>query len=129
MACSLRFSYLLIGQIARRIGRPQIAGGRLGPHPEVAPADVQPAAGGAAPGHVGPLVLELAQHRVAGVGPDLAEGPLAHVAQLQVPPELVRVHLAVPGHAPDAPPRAVALVPVEELQHLGGPLRVLAQKP
>ena len=43
-------------------------------------------------------------------------------------PELVGVHLPVPAHAPDARARGVAAVPLEQLQHLFGACRVLAQK-
>ena len=51
---------LFIRQIAGRVRGPEVAGQGLGPDPEVAAADVQPAAGGAAALDVGPLVLQFA---------------------------------------------------------------------
>ena len=74
------------------------------------------------------LLLELLHERIAQVGPDLAEGPLAHVSEGPVPPELVGVNLPVPTHAPDPLARAVPLVHPQEFQHLPGPVGVLFQK-
>lgn len=97
----------------------EVAGGVLGPFvavvgfgagAEVAAADVQEAALGTAAAHMGLLVLELVQQLDVGVVPDLGEGALQHVAEGVVAPELVGMHLAVPGDAADAAAGVVALV-------------------
>ena len=50
---------LLVGQVTGGVGGPEVAGGGLGPDAEVPRAQVQKAAGAAAPFQVRPLVLEL----------------------------------------------------------------------
>src|SRR5450759_1364812 len=109
---------LLVREVARGIGLPQVAGGGLGAHAEVAAADLQPLALGATALNVRALVLqalhELAFVRVARYGGAyLRERPLTDVAEGEVAPELVGVDLAVPAHAADAVAGRVALVPLQ----------------
>src|SRR6056297_131579 len=114
-----------IRQIAGRIRRPNISGYGFGPNPEVAAADIQPPAVGAPAGNIGFFVLELFHQRVRQVGPDLGERPCAHIAETPVPPELVRIYLAVPADTADAPSGIVAFVHAEQLKDLLCPLTVL----
>ena len=74
---------------------------------------------------MGLLVLELVQQLDVGVVPDLGEGALQHVAEGMVAPELVGMHLAVPGDAADAAAGVVALVVLQELEDLFGALGIL----
>src|SRR4030042_1110119 len=89
-----RHLQLAVRQIARRVLRPAVAVVRLGARPQVAVADLEVAAAGAPPADVSLTVAEDGQRRVAAVRPDLAERPLADVAEAVAPAKLVGVDVA-----------------------------------
>ena len=117
-----------VGQVAGGILGPFVAVVGFGAGAEVAAADVQEAALGAAALDVGLLVLELVQEFDVRVVPDLGEGAFEHVAEHVVTPELVGGDVAVPGNAADAAAGAVAFVELQEFEHFFGALGVFLQQ-
>src|SRR4051812_6529332 len=67
------FRDLRLRQIARRIFRPVVAVSTLGARAEVAVADVQPLAGGAAAAQVVFAIAQTFEQRDVRIGPDLRE--------------------------------------------------------
>ena len=122
LALPLLDADFLVRKVACGILRPFVAvvGFRAGA--EIAAADVEEAAFGAAPLDMGLLVLELVQELDFRVVPDLREGPFQHVAEDMLPPELVCADIAVPGDAADAAAGAVAFVELEKLENFFGAL-------
>jgi len=117
----LHLSDLIVGQITGGIGRPQITGGCFRSHAEVPATDIQPSAGGAASRYIRSLVFQSAHQRIGYVRPHLAERASANVAEGVMPPKLIGVDGAIPTHATDAAPGAVAFIHLEEFQDFGGP--------
>ena len=89
MLLERRKAKLRVGQIAGGIGRPEVAGERLSPHPRPAAAEVEERATGATPVDMGPAVPEPGEQRLDRIAPYLPEGALPHAPQRVVGPELV----------------------------------------
>ena len=99
-----------IRQIAGRVRRPDIAGDRFGPNPEITGTDVEPAALGAAPFHMPLLLLQFAHEIVGQIGPDFGKWPLSDIAEAEMAPELVGVDLTVPADATNASAGVVTFI-------------------
>ena len=119
----------IVAEVASRIRGPDVAADRFGPNPEVAAADIQPAAGGAAAFDMALLFFELAQQRLGGVRPDGRKRALANVAETVMAPELVGVNFPIPTDAPDAAARVVPLVHLEQLEQPFAPFGVFTTQP
>ena len=100
-----------ISQITGGIRCPNIAADSFGPHPEITPANIQPAARGASSFHIFFLFFQLAHQRFGGVHPDLRKGPVLYIAKAVVTPELIGIHLAIPADASDTAAGIVAFIP------------------
>src|SRR3970040_906551 len=114
---------LLVGQMAARVGGPEIARERFGSHSRPAPAQVKEGATRAAATDVHLAVPEPCQQRLDRVAPDLLEGARPHISKGVMGPELVGMHLAAIIHVRNAHAGGVAAPPPEQLMNENGGLR------
>jgi hypothetical protein len=121
----MRHGNFFIGQVAGRIRGPYVTAYSLSANAEIAAADVQPTAGGAATFNVLLFLLELAQQFIGSIHPDFRKRPVFDIAEAAVTPELISVNLAIPAYASDTPAGIVAFIPLEQLQDLLGSRGVL----
>src|SRR3990172_5355756 len=120
---------LVIGQMAGRVGGPEIAREGFGSHSRPARAQVKEGATRAAPTDVDLAVPEPGQQRLDRVAPDLLEGARPHTAKGVMGPELVGMHLATIIHVRNGDAGRVAAPPPEQLMNEHGGLRPSRAQP
>ena len=107
----------------------EMAGGGLSADSKIAATNIQPAAVSAAAFDMLFLLFEFFEQRIGEVGPDFGKRSLAHVAETEMAPELIRMNLAVPADTADTPPGVVAFIPLQQLHDVFGALRVFFAQP
>ena len=114
LAAALKFglffpiqTYLAIAQVTRRLRRPGIVEMQVGTDPQTSAACIEEFADSAPSLNVLSAILQATKERITRIGPNLAERSFAHVAEVVMPPELVRMHFAVKIDATDSDAAAV----------------------
>ena len=109
---------LFIRQIAGRIGRPKIPRPRFGARTEIAVAPTEVLTFCAAPLQQRFPILQPRENRMRHILPDVAEFPLAHIAERVVLRELVGMHIAERIDLTERDAGAIAAVCADQLLDL-----------